>query len=97
MSDRVTITITDGVADVRFNRPEKMNALDLAQFAAIAEAGEQLKADPSVRAVVISGEGRAFCAGLDITMMTSLGGGGGAGTERAERPGGDITARSADQ
>ena len=84
MSDRVTITISDGVADVRFNRPEKMNALDLEQFAAIAEAGEQVKADPSVRAVVISGEGRAFCAGLDISVMTSLGDGG-ADAEPADR------------
>jgi enoyl-CoA hydratase/carnithine racemase len=66
MSDRVTCTITDGVADVRLNRPDKMNALDGAMFAALVETGEALKADTSVRAVVLSGEGRAFCAGLDF-------------------------------
>lgn len=66
MSDRVTIEMDGGVADVRLNRPEKMNALDGAMFAALEEAGESLKSDPSVRAVVLSGEGRAFCAGLDF-------------------------------
>lgn len=74
MSDRVTIDITDGVADVRMNRPDKMNALDPAMFAALVEAGDQLAADRSVRAVVLSGEGRGFCAGLDIGAF--MGGGG---------------------
>ncbi len=66
MSDRVSIEISNGVADVRLNRPEKMNALDAAMFRAIVEAGDQVAADPTVRAVVLSGAGRAFCAGLDI-------------------------------
>jgi len=66
MNDRVRLTITDGVADVRLNRADKMNALDPEMFKAIAEAGARLKKDASVRVVVISGEGRAFCAGLDI-------------------------------
>ncbi|HEX8804190.1 MAG TPA: enoyl-CoA hydratase-related protein, partial [Acidimicrobiales bacterium] len=66
MSDRVTIRIADGVADVRLNRPDKLNALDPEMFAAIVDAGAALAADPSVRAVVLSGEGRAFCAGLDF-------------------------------
>lgn len=61
-TDRVTVTISEGVADVRMNRPDKRNALDGAMFLALAEAGERLKADPSVRAVVLSGEGAAFCA-----------------------------------
>lgn len=80
MSDRVTIDITDGVADVRLNRPDKMNALDGAMFAAIAEAGDLLAADPSVRAVVLSGEGRGFCAGLDIGAFM----GGGLDTDGAD-------------
>ena len=66
MSDRVSIEIRNGVADVRLNRPKKMNALDAAMFRAIVEAGDLLAADVSVRAVVLSGEGRGFCAGLDI-------------------------------
>ena len=56
MSDRVQIDVADGVAHVRLNRPDKMNALDGAMFAAIAEAGETVKADPSIRAVVLSGD-----------------------------------------
>jgi enoyl-CoA hydratase/carnithine racemase len=66
MNDRVTVTMEGGVADVRLVRADKMNALDDAMFGALVETGERLKADKSVRAVVISGEGRAFCAGLDM-------------------------------
>jgi enoyl-CoA hydratase/carnithine racemase len=66
MNDRVTISIEDGVADVRLARPDKMNALDNAMFEALVGAGERLKTERGVRAVVLSGEGRAFCAGLDM-------------------------------
>jgi enoyl-CoA hydratase/carnithine racemase len=66
MNDRVTVTIEGGVADVRLVRADKMNALDDAMFGALIEAGERLKTAPGVRAVVLSGEGRAFCAGLDM-------------------------------
>jgi enoyl-CoA hydratase/carnithine racemase len=66
MNDRVSISITGGVADVRLIRVDKMNAFDDAMFAAIIETGETLAATPGLRAVVISGEGRAFCAGLDM-------------------------------
>ncbi|MEC8349549.1 MAG: enoyl-CoA hydratase-related protein, partial [Pseudomonadota bacterium] len=62
----VTIDINDGVADVRLNRPEKYNALSQSMFKAIIDAGEQLRDDKSLRAVVLSGNGRGFCAGLDM-------------------------------
>jgi enoyl-CoA hydratase/carnithine racemase len=75
-SDRVLCTITDGVADVRFNRPEKRNALDPAMFAAIAATGEQLRHTPGVRAVVVSGEGASFCAGLDFSSFQAMAGNG---------------------
>ncbi len=75
MSDRVTISIDAGVADVRLNRPDKLNAFDSGMFAALAEAGESLKADPAVRAVVLSGEGRAFCSGLDFSVFQTMAGG----------------------
>ena len=65
MNDRVRIEITDGIADVRLVRADKMNALDDAMFSAIIEAGLRLKDEKGVRVVVLSGEGRAFCAGLD--------------------------------
>ncbi|MEO6570947.1 MAG: crotonase/enoyl-CoA hydratase family protein [Ilumatobacteraceae bacterium] len=72
MSDRVIISIADGVADVRFNRPDKRNALDREQFAAIAEAGESLKSADGVRVVVLSGVGESFCAGLDFSMFSGM-------------------------
>ena len=69
MSDRVLVTVADGVADVRFNRPDKRNALDADQFQAIADAGTRLTSEPGVRAVVLSGEGASFCAGLDFSIF----------------------------
>jgi len=66
MNDRITVTIEGGVADVRLVRTDKMNALDNAMFDALVTTGERLKAEPGLRAVVLSGEGRAFCAGLDM-------------------------------
>ena len=86
MNDRVTITITDGVADVRMVRTDKMNALDNAMFEALVAAGERLKTEPGVRAVVLSGEGRAFCAGLDMGNFGQM----------AEGPRGRSTVAGAD-
>ena len=75
MSDLVTIDInTSGVADVRLNRPEKYNALSPQMFDAITEAGESLIDDVSVRAVVLSGNGRGFCAGLDFSGCRGMAG-----------------------
>ena len=51
--DRVSITITDGIADVRMTRADKRNALDGAMFTALAGAGERLKLEPGVRVVVL--------------------------------------------
>jgi enoyl-CoA hydratase/carnithine racemase len=76
VSERVTISISAGVADVRMNRPDKRNALDNAMFLALAEAGERLKTESGVRAVVLSGEGASFCAGLDFSSFQSMAGGG---------------------
>lgn len=72
MSDRVTIEVQGGVADVRLSRPDKLNALDGAMFQALADAGDQVAADPSIRAVVLSGEGRGFCAGLDLGSFAAM-------------------------
>ncbi len=72
MSDRVTISLQDGVADVRMNRPDKLNALDTAMFEGLVTAGRELAANPAVRAVVLSGNGRAFCAGLDFASFMGM-------------------------
>ena len=74
--ERVSITITDGIADVRMTRADKRNALDGAMFEALAAAGERLKTEPGVRVAVLSGEGSSFCAGLDFATMSALAGGG---------------------
>ena len=66
MQDRITVEMNAGVADVRLVRADKMNALDDAMFTALVETGESLKSAKGLRAVVLSGEGRAFCAGLDM-------------------------------
>lgn len=76
MAPRVTISIDSGIADVRLNRPDKLNALDTPMVDAILRAGETLAADRSVRVVVLSGEGRGFCAGLDASSLGALAGGG---------------------
>jgi enoyl-CoA hydratase/carnithine racemase len=69
-AERITVRITNHIAHVRLNRPDKMNALDPAMFAAIIAAGDALRDAPGVRAVVLSGEGRSFCAGLDTANFT---------------------------
>jgi enoyl-CoA hydratase/carnithine racemase len=71
--DRVLLRVEAGVADVRLARADKLNALDADMFAALVEAGETLAADRSVRCVVLSGEGRGFCAGLDLALFEALG------------------------
>lgn len=71
--DRVTVELDgDGVAHVRLNRADKMNALDGEMFTAIIEAGEYLNQLDGLRVVVLSGEGRAFCAGLDTSSFSNV-------------------------
>jgi enoyl-CoA hydratase/carnithine racemase len=70
--ERVSVTIEAGVADVRLVRADKRNALDRRMFQAIIEAGESIAADRSVRAVVLSGDGKAFCAGLDTSLFAAM-------------------------
>ncbi|HZZ34822.1 MAG TPA: crotonase/enoyl-CoA hydratase family protein [Caulobacteraceae bacterium] len=69
MDSRVTMTVDRGVADVRLTRPEKLNAMDGAMFEALIETGERLKSQAGLRAVVLSGEGEAFCSGLDLNTF----------------------------
>ena len=72
INDRIELTIENHIAHVRLARPEKMNALDKKMFAAIPMAGEQIRQDPSVRVVVVSGEGGNFCAGLDKSNFAGI-------------------------
>jgi len=74
MSDEVEVRVVDGVAEVRLNRPARKNALNLQMFDALAEAGEALKTQAGLRAVILHGAGGDFCAGLDLEVMQSLAG-----------------------
>jgi len=64
-SERVSIAIAEGVAEARLDRPDKLNALDGAMFDGLIAAGEHVSREKGVRAVVLYGAGRGFCAGLD--------------------------------
>lgn len=73
MNDRVRIDLDDdGVAHVRLNRADKLNALDGEMFQGLLAAGERLRAMAGLRAVVLSGLGRAFCAGLDMGSFARM-------------------------
>jgi len=73
MNGRIRVEINDAVADVRLARPEKMNALDELMFQALIETGERLRHEPKLRAVVLSGDGKAFCGGIDLASLEHLG------------------------
>ena len=73
MNDRVRVDIENSVATVMLNRADKHNAVDMAMFEALAEAGDSLKDAPSVRAVVLHGAGENFCAGIDISVFGGAG------------------------
>ena len=73
MTDRIERTRhADGVVELHLSRADKMNALDPAMFDALVEAGESLRGDKTARAVVISGRGKAFCAGLDMASFERM-------------------------
>ncbi len=72
---RLSIAVESGIADVRLTRADKMNALDPAMVDAMIAAIDRLAVEPALRCVVLSGEGRAFCAGLDMASMASGGSG----------------------
>ena len=75
MPETLTYAITDGVATITLNRPDRLNAFNRTMFGELLEAFDETDADDAVRAVVVTGAGRAFCAGADL--------GGGAKTFRS--------------
>ena len=89
VENRVTIEVVDGVADVRMNRADKRNALDNAMFTSLAAAGEYLKTQSEIRAVVLSGDGASFCAGLDFGSFQQMAGSSGDGKRQPQAS--DIT------
>ena len=72
-SKRVRMTVdAQGVAEVTMVRADKMNAIDIDMFRGLMGAIDQLRSDTQVRVVVVHGEGRAFCAGLDVGLFQEL-------------------------
>src|SRR5579875_1379225 len=69
VEDRVLVDVRDGIASVTLNRPDKFNGLDLAMVRALAAAPRRIRADRSIRAVVLAGAGPAFCSGLDFASV----------------------------
>src|SRR3977135_1293275 len=92
MEKRVSVSISDGVARSRLVRADKMNALDAARFDALVATSERLAKEKGLRAVVLSGEGRAFCAGLDMGRFAAMKEKGGNGIEGGETS--DLGART---
>src|SRR3954467_14125343 len=92
MEQRVSISISDGIADVRLVRADKMKALDAAMFEALVAATERLAHEKGLRAVVLSGEGRSFCAGLDMGRFAAMKENGGTGIADGEQR--DLTVRT---
>lgn len=83
---KVRYEVKDRVAFVTLDRPDKLNALDLDVFVGLREAGERADADDEARAVLISGEGRAFCSGLDTSIFGMMAGGSGDGASAVDIP-----------
>ena len=69
MADSVSLCVDAHVAHVELNRPSKYNALSYDMFGELAEVGDRIAADKSVRAVVLSGSGENFCAGIDTSIF----------------------------
>lgn len=75
MSDVVRVEVADRIATVTLNRPDKLNAVSPEVFNGLYEAGQRIEADDDVRAVLLRGEGRAFCSGLDLASLQAFGSG----------------------
>jgi enoyl-CoA hydratase/carnithine racemase len=74
-TDPVIYSVDEGVATVTLNRPDRLNAWTMEMGVAYADALARAGADPEVRAIVVTGAGRGFCAGADISLLETIGGG----------------------
>src|SRR3978361_832583 len=92
MEQRVSVAITDGIADVRLMRADKMKAVDAAMFEALVATSDRLAREKGLRAVVLSGEGRSFCAGLDMGRFAAMKEQGGNGIAEGEKR--DLSVRT---
>jgi enoyl-CoA hydratase/carnithine racemase len=72
MADEILYDVSDGVATIRLNRPDKLNAYTLEMGSAVVEAFARARDDDAVRAVILTGEGRGFCAGVDLDALKAF-------------------------
>jgi 2-(1,2-epoxy-1,2-dihydrophenyl)acetyl-CoA isomerase len=93
MSQDLIETISGGIATITFNRPESRNSLTPAMMKGLAESLPRLAIDPAVRVVVLTGAGRAFCAGGDVKSFAARAGGAAAAVESFEGRVSDLRAR----
>lgn len=70
--EHLVIERSDGIATVTLNRLDKKNALSLDLLQALADTGEDLKKDPTLRGVILAGEGADFCAGIDLNALQTM-------------------------
>ena len=68
----LTVTLVEHVAEVRLNRPDKSNAMNEAMWQEIRQAFDWVDATPEARVAILSGEGKNFCAGIDLAMLASI-------------------------
>jgi 2-(1,2-epoxy-1,2-dihydrophenyl)acetyl-CoA isomerase len=73
VEQHVKVEVEDGVGWIRLNRPEKMNAIGALTRRQLGDAIKQAERDEAVRVVVLTGSGRAFCSGADVTEMVGDG------------------------
>lgn len=88
LQDGVRCTVTSGVATVTFERPDRNNAMDLAMEHRYGTVLAELSADPTVRAIVLTGAGRSFCPGADLDLLSGIS----AGDVGEDREGGGMVA-----
>ena len=69
MSDSVLVSVDDHVALITVNDPDRRNAVTFEMSAALRAAVEAAEATPDVHAVIVTGAGKAFCAGADLTAL----------------------------
>ena len=75
MNDPISINVANHIADIRFNRPDKLNALNRDVMDALIDAAARVKSQTGIRCVLLSGEGRGFCVGLDRAGFQDMDGG----------------------
>ena len=71
----VLYEVADGVATITLNRPDRLNAWTPEMGAQYSDLLDRAAADPAVRVIVVTGAGRGFCAGADMSLLQSVGGG----------------------